>query len=156
MTRILSFLSLGALFGFLLTRAEATEYNRIAGMFLFKDMHLAGVMGVAIAVAAIGLRLLKSGTVKPLGNKKLDVQKKPYHKYQFVAGITFGVGWALTGACPGTALAQVGQLKVQGIVVTLGILTGVFAYLKQQKPPQTAEGAAQLGDHSPVAEAPAL
>ena len=139
MARILSFLSLGALFGFLLTRAEATEYNRIAGMFLFKDFHLAGVMGVAIAVAAIGLWLLKSERVKVLGHQKLEIQKKPYHKYQFIAGLTFGTGWALSGACPGTSLAQLGQLKVQGLIVSLGILLGVFAYLKQKSPRPTTE-----------------
>ena len=86
------FLLFGILFGFLLSRARATEYDVIVGMFRFTDLHLAGVMAVAIAVAAAGLYLLRRAKAA------IDFQPKPPHRWMWLAGLVFGTGWALTGA----------------------------------------------------------
>ncbi len=86
------FLLFGILFGFLLSRARATEYDVIVGMFRFTDLHLAGVMAVAIAVAAAGLYLLRRAKAA------IDFQPKPPHRRMWLAGLVFGTGWALTGA----------------------------------------------------------
>ena len=92
------FLLFGVLFGFLLSRARATEYDVIVGMFRLTDLHLAGVMAVAIAVAAAGLYLLRRGKAGALAGCAIEVQPKPPHRRTWLAGLVFGTGWALTGA----------------------------------------------------------
>ena len=92
------YLAFGAVFGFLLSRARATDYNTITNMFRFTDLHLAGVMVVAIAAAAIGLWLLRRKQVKALIGCPVEIHPKASHKWLPVAGLVFGAGWALTGA----------------------------------------------------------
>ncbi len=92
------FLIFGLIFGFILSRARATDYNTIIDMFRFTDLHIAGVIIVAIAVAAIGLYLLRLSQAKALVGCAIEIQPKPAHRWILVAGIVFGAGWALTGA----------------------------------------------------------
>jgi hypothetical protein len=89
---------LGALFGFLLSMAGATDYDRIAGMFRFRDLHLMGVMGSAIAVAALGFQVLKRFPGPALTGDPVELKPKPMRPRIFVAGLVFGLGWALTGS----------------------------------------------------------
>lgn len=92
------FLVFGLIFGFLLSRARATDYNTIINMFRFTDLHLAGVIMVAIVVAAIGLFLLRRGRVQALVGCAIEFPPRPGHRWMLAAGAVFGAGWALTGA----------------------------------------------------------
>ena len=92
------FLGAGALFGLLLSRARATDYDTMLALFRFQDFHIAGVMGVAIAVAALGLALLRSTGSQALIGCALEIPAKPMRKGIFASGLVFGVGWALSGA----------------------------------------------------------
>lgn len=125
----LAFVAAGAVFGFLLSRARATEYDAIIGMFLFQDLHLMGVIGVAIAVAAAGFWVLRRPDARALaGGGAIEFQRKPSHRWIFVAGLVFGTGWALTGACPGPALTQLGEGKLYAAATVAGILAGTYVY----------------------------
>lgn len=118
----LVFVCFGTAFGFLLSRARATDFDAILGMFRLTDLHLFGVIGVAIATAAAGLYLgQRAGLVAPIA-------RKPMTRSVFTGGLVFGVGWALAGTCPGTALAQVGEGKLYALATTLGILAGTWTW----------------------------
>lgn len=125
----------GLLFGFLLSRVGATEYDAISGMFALTDVHLVGVIGLAIAVAAAGFALFRRFRVRALGGAPLVLAPKPYVPGVIWGGLLFGVGWALAGTCPGTALAQIGEGRLAGVVTFVGIVLG--AYVQQR----LAEGA---------------
>lgn len=119
----------GALFGFFLSRSRATDYEAILGMFRLKDFHIAGVMAVGIATAALGLWIVRgTGRSTSLSGDPMSLAKKPSHAWLLPAGILFGVGWALTGACPGTALGQLGEGKLYGGFTVLGMLVGTLAF----------------------------
>ena len=92
------YLVFGVVFGFSLSRARATDYDTIINLFRLTDFHLAGVMGVAIIVAAFGIYLLRVSQAKALIGCAIEIHSKPTHKWLLVAGIVFGAGWALTGA----------------------------------------------------------
>lgn len=124
------FLAFGALFGFLLSRARASDYSAIIGMFRLTDLHLFGVIGVAIAAAAVGVRLLQMQTTRSLAGEPIGLKTKPYHSAVFAGGLVFGVGWALSGACPGTALTQIGEGKLYALATVLGIVAG--SWLRQR------------------------
>jgi len=93
----LLFLLFGIAFGFALSRARATDYDTIINMFRLTDLHLMGVMAVAIAVAACGLWILRRRGTRALVGCEIDVHSKPMHRAILPAGLLFGVGWALTG-----------------------------------------------------------
>jgi uncharacterized membrane protein YedE/YeeE len=120
------FVAFGALFGFLLSRARATDYDAILGMFLLVDLHLFGVIGVAIASAALGLYLERRTRAHTLFGDPICIEKKPARSGALAGGVVFGVGWALAGACPGTALTQIGEGKLYAFATAAGILAGTW------------------------------
>lgn len=121
-------LVMGVLFGWLLSRAGAYEFFHVAGMFAFEDFHLYGVLGVAFGVAALGFQLFKRTQAPTLSGRPLNVRQKPRHPGNIPGSLVFGVGWALTGACPGTSLVQIGSGYGGAILTVIGIGIGVLIY----------------------------
>jgi uncharacterized membrane protein YedE/YeeE len=125
----LLFLSFGAAFGYLLSRAGATDYDFYAGLFLFRDLQLLYVIGGAVVVGLVGIALLERRPPRSLvGRIPLDFARKPLQRGLFTGSVLFGVGWGLAGACPGTALAMLGQGKLTAGVTVAGILAGTWLY----------------------------
>jgi hypothetical protein len=118
----------GALFGFLLHQARVTDYDAILGLFLFRDFHLMGVIGTAIATAAIGLAVVRRRARSSPSGEPSEIRPKPIHGGMVAGSLVFGIGWALCGACPGTALAQVGEGKLTALITLAGLLLGTLAY----------------------------
>lgn len=114
----------GVLFGFLLSRAGATDHTLMMRMFLFEDPHMAGVMAVAIGLAALGLWGIRRRGMTTLEGKPPPMQAKPVAPRWVIGSLLFGVGWGLTGTCPGTALAQLGEGQWMGAFTVLGMLLG--------------------------------
>jgi len=139
----LKFVLWGAGFGFLLHQARVTDYNAILGMFLFRDFHLMGVMGGAIATAAIGLWIVRRRARSAPNGEPAEVRSKALNGGVIAGSLIFGAGWALCGACPGTALAQLGEGKLYALSTIAGILLGTLAYgawrSRQSLPPSLSE-----------------
>jgi uncharacterized membrane protein YedE/YeeE len=92
------FLACGATFGFLLSRSRVTDYETMLAFFRLRDLHVGGVMAVAIAVAAIGLAVLERFAARSAVGAPIELGAKPMTPGLFAASLVFGVGWALTGA----------------------------------------------------------
>ncbi len=124
-----SFLALGAAFGFILSRAGATTYDYYAKLFLFQDLQLMWVIATAAAVGAVGVAVLKKLGAKTLvGGEAISFQGKPWKKGLVAGSLMFGAGWGLAGACPGTALAMLGEGKLMAGFSIAGILLGTYLY----------------------------
>lgn len=117
----LSYLFLGILFGFALVKARASDYNAIVNMFRLTNLHLVGVIAVAIAVGFVGMH--------SRFNKKIPLKK--FHRGIVPGAILFGVGWGLSGSCPGTSLAQLGEGKLVALFTLAGMLIGTYLYLRK-------------------------
>jgi hypothetical protein len=130
----------GALFGFLLSRVGATDYAAIAGMFRLTDLHLMGVIGVAVMVSGIGFVVMRRAGVTARGGRPLVLEKKPWTTGVIYGGLLFGIGWALTGTCPGTALAQVGEGRLMGLFTIAGMLIGSWAWQRLTAAPSRRGG----------------
>jgi uncharacterized protein len=130
----------GALFGFVLSRGRVSDYDTIAGMFRLTDLHLFGVIGAAIGTAALGLWLIRRGGNRTITGDPVEVRRKPWQRGVFSGGLLLGAGWALTGACPGTSLVQVGEGKLLAIFTVAGIALGTYAFGRLR----SSGGAAQL------------
>jgi uncharacterized membrane protein YedE/YeeE len=92
------YLGLGALFGFLLSRAGVTDYEVMLGLFRLQDFHVAGVMGVGIGVSALGLAWLTRTRSSAVNGCPLELAPKPGQPRLFLRSLVFGAGWGLTGA----------------------------------------------------------
>ncbi|HHS99722.1 MAG TPA: hypothetical protein ENK73_02595 [Thiomicrospira sp.] len=122
-------LIMGTTFGFLMSRAGATTFDYHAEMFLFIDMQLMKVIVTAVVIAMIGVFLMKKYHVQAVTTgMEVDFVKKPYQQGLIAGAFLFGVGWAMTAACPGTVPAMLGEGKISAIFTLTGLLLGTMAY----------------------------
>jgi uncharacterized membrane protein YedE/YeeE len=113
----------GVVFGLILSRSGATDYGVVQGMFLLEDFRLYGIIGVAVMVIAPGLWLIKRHG-RTLTGAPIHIPTKPRHRGNVLGGILFGVGWALTGMCPGPVMVNLGEGKLYAWAALAGALVG--------------------------------
>ena len=121
------YLVLGTLFGFILSRSGAADYDFIQGMFLFTNFQLYGIIGAAVAITAPGLWLLKRFGHTLFG-RPLAIELKPGHRGNIYGGVLFGIGWSIAGMCPGPIWVNIGEGKVYAIAALAGALVGAGAF----------------------------
>jgi hypothetical protein len=129
---------LGIAFGIVLTRSEVLSWFRIQEMFRFQSFRMYGIIGSAIATAALSILLIKKSTLKSASGEVIAIPKKTVGtgaRYA-IGGTIFGLGWALTGACPGPLFALVGNgVSVMAVAVLSALLgTWVYGFLRPRLP----------------------
>jgi uncharacterized membrane protein YedE/YeeE len=112
-----------------MTKSEAVSWYRIQEMFRFQSIFMYGIIGTAvipgiILVAIIKKYHLKDGAGMPI---QLIHKDKRWKKYM-TGGSIFGMGWALTGACPGPIFVLLGQGYSVMLMVIAGALAGTLTY----------------------------
>jgi uncharacterized membrane protein YedE/YeeE len=129
MKRGLPYLFWGALFGFIISRSGAVRFDMINGMFLLTDLRLYGMIGSAIATALPGILLFKWLKKKKRGRfATMHFPKRRLTPGTLPGAAVFGLGWALTGTCPGPAMIQVGEGHTMALFTVAGIFFGNWAY----------------------------
>jgi uncharacterized membrane protein YedE/YeeE len=123
----LLYLVLGVVFGFVLSRSGAADYNYIQAMFLFQSFQLYGIIGTAIAITAPGICLIKRRGRTVTGGK-VEIEMKPQHRGNIVGGLLFGIGWSICGMCPGPIFVNIGEGKIYAIAALAGALVGAGAF----------------------------
>jgi uncharacterized membrane protein YedE/YeeE len=119
----LLYLLLGTIFGFILSRSGAADYGFIQGMFLFTEFQLYGILAVGVGLTAPGIWLIKRRGRTLLG-RPVTIELKALHRGNVAGGLIFGVGWSLTGMCPGPILVNIGEGKVYALAALAGALVG--------------------------------
>lgn len=122
-------LLLGALFGFLMSRAGATTFNYHADLFLFEDFQLLKVFSTAVVVGVIGVFLLKKYQVNAVvSTQPIEFLTKPYKQGLIAGAMLFGIGWGLTASCPGSVPVMIGEGKIGAVFTLIGLVLGTLAY----------------------------
>ena len=124
----IKFLIYGIVFGIILTKAEVISWFRIQEMFRFQSFHMYGIIGSAVLVGAIAILIIKKLKLKAFNGEEIVFPAKPYNKGIIFGGITFGLGWALTGACPGPIFALIGNGYSVFAVTLVFALLGAWVY----------------------------
>lgn len=121
---------LGTMFGVVLVQGEIVSWYRIYEMFRFEAFHMYGVMGSALAVAAASLWLLRRFGARAIDGQPIAVPAKRMGTgVRYIAGGTiFGLGWGVTGACPGPLVAQIGAGATVMVVAAAAALAGTWTY----------------------------
>jgi len=117
----LASLLIGIAFGFFLERAGFGSSRKLTGVFYFKDMAVIKVMFTAVITAALGLTCcVVLGVVSVEG---VYLMPTVYGAY-IVGGLIFGVGFVMSGWCPGTATAGVASGKIDALIFLAGAIVG--------------------------------
>ncbi|WP_332032753.1 DUF6691 family protein [Kaistella sp.] len=132
----LKYLLLGIFFGIVFTKAEVISWFRIQEMFRLQSFHMYGIIGSAILVAMISIRVIKKFNIKTIYGEEIVFHKKEFNKGQIYGGLIFGFGWAVTGACPGPLFAQIGNGATVIVVTLLSAIVGtwVYGYFREKLP----------------------
>ena len=132
----IKFLIAGVLFGILLIKGEVISWFRIQEMFRLQSFHMFGIIGSAIVVGMISIQLIKKFKIRTVNNEAIKIIPKTYHNGFIYGGIIFGIGWAITGACPGPLFAQVGSGATVVVVTLISAIAGtwMYGYLKPRLP----------------------
>ncbi len=127
--KYLKFLALGVIFGIVLSKAEVISWYRIYEMFRFDSFHMYGIIGSAVVIGALIVQLIKRTKLKSMVGEEIKLPPKKFSVPRYLIGGTiFGLGWALTGACPGPMFILLGQGLVAIAIVIVAAIIGTFTY----------------------------
>lgn len=135
--KYLKHILLGVFFGITFTKAEIISWYRIYEMFRFESFHMYGVIGSAVILGIIAVQLIKRKKMKDIAGNPITFQDKDFSIPRYLIGGTiFGLGWAMTGACPGPMFVLLGNgVLVIAVVIAFAILgTYVYGAVKDKLP----------------------
>ena len=124
----LKYLIVGMFFGIVFVKAEIVSWFRIQEMFRFTSFHMYGIIGTAVVVATISTFLIKRFKLKTLQGEEVIFTERPLNKGNVIGGLLFGLGWAMTGACPGPMYGLVGSGFSVFLVAIAAAIAGTYTY----------------------------
>lgn len=129
---LIAYLLIGTFFGILLIKSEVVSWFRIQEMFRFQSFFMYGVLGSAFATSAVVIWLARKFGWHSLTGEEMRVTPNPWedgarHRY-WIGGTLFGLGWGLSGTCPGPIYALLGYGASGAIVVLIAALIGTRTY----------------------------
>lgn len=125
------YLLLGAWLGTIFIKSEVASWFRIQEMFRFQAFHMYGVIFSAIAVAAVGIALMKRFGARTVRGEPIQWPDRAIARprvQHILGGTAFGLGWGLLGACPGPMFALLGAGVPLIVVGLVGALAGAWTY----------------------------
>jgi len=127
--KFIKFFLTGILFGIVMTKSEAVSWFRIQEMFRFESFHMYGIIGTAVVLGALLVATIKRVQGRTLSGETIIFTSKDFSIPRYLIGGTiFGLGWAMTGACPGPMFTLLGH-GVWSILLVIGsAIVGTYAY----------------------------
>lgn len=132
----LKYLVVGIAFGIVFVKAEIISWFRIQEMFRLQSFFMYGVIGTAVVVGMLSVWLIKKYNIKTMSGETIKFEDKTFNKGQIYGSLIFGIGWAITGACPGPLFAQIGSgFWVVGVTFLSAVAgTWVYGYFREKLP----------------------
>lgn len=135
--KFVKFLLLGIIFGIVMAKSEAISWFRIQEMFRFQAFHMYGIIGTAVVLGVIGVALIKKFKIRDFHGNPILFHPKEKSIIRYLAGGgIFGLGWALSGACPGPMVVNIGYGFLTMSVVFFFAIAGtyLYGYFKEKLP----------------------
>ena len=136
MIRYFKYLLIGICFGIVLVKSQVVSWFRIQEMFHLRSFHMYGVIGSAIVTGMISVWVIRKFRVPTVEGEEVRIPVKQFHWGNVIGGLIFGLGWAITGACPGPLFAQIGAGFTVVLVTLLSAIAGtwLYGYLRDKLP----------------------
>jgi len=127
-TSNIKYLIVGLAFGIVFVKAEIISWYRIQEMFRLHSFHMYGVIGTAVVVGILSVWVIKKFKINTLQGEKVVFHDKKFHWGNIIGALIFGLGWAITGACPGPLYAQIGSGFSVVTVTLISAIAGTWVY----------------------------
>ena len=125
----IKFLIVGTLFGIIMFKSEAASWYRIQEMFRFQAFHIYGIIGLAVAIGIPVVAIIKAKQLKDYSGQEIVFKSKSWSIPRYlIGGAIFGLGWALSGACPGPIVVNMGVGYLGYAVVLVSAVLGTLLY----------------------------
>lgn len=124
------YLLIGIYFGIVATKSELISWYRIQEMFRFQSFHMYGIIGSAVLISTVIVWYIKKHNPTAADGSDIVVHGKDLGtgtRY-WAGGIIFGLGWALTGGCPGPMFILVGNGVTIFIAALVAAVAGAWTY----------------------------
>ncbi|MFM7177207.1 MAG: DUF6691 family protein [Bacteroidota bacterium] len=127
--KYVKFIIAGIVFGIIMAKSEAFSWFRIQEMFRFQSFHMYGIIGTAVSLGMLGVFLIKKFRINDFNGNPIYFAPKEKSFMRYIGGGTiFGLGWGLSGACPGPMVVNIGYGYLSLIVVFLFAIIGTYFY----------------------------
>lgn len=125
----IKFIITGIIFGIVLAKAQVISWFRIYEMFRFESFHMYGIIGSAVGLGILINLWIKRRNIKSISGEIINLppKQKSIPRY-LIGGTFFGLGWALSGACPGPMFILLGFGYAPMLIVIVGALLGTLLY----------------------------
>lgn len=146
--------AIGIVFGVVLSWSGMTSPEVIREGLLFESSYLFAFFGGAVSTAFVGLWLLRRRAPRALltGEPVQWETVRPERRH-IVGSVLFGVGWGVSGACPGPIATQLGQGIAWGIPTTIGLVIEIVLFGRLQS--RGRAGTPECGPGTPLIPSPA-
>lgn len=126
---------IGVVFGITLSWTAMSDPSVIREALLFERSYLFLLFASAVTTAAVGLQIVRRYQSRALltGARVTWTRERPARRH-VVGSLIFGLGWGVSGACPGPIATQIGQGVPWAAFTLVGALTGVYLYLRGARP----------------------
>lgn len=127
--KAIKYLFTGIIFGIVLTKSEVISWYRIYEMFNFQSFHMYGIIGSAVVLGVLITQGIKKFDLKSIKGQSIIINSKYPDFWRYLLGGTlFGLGWAMTGACPGPMFVLVGHGASVFLLAIVSAMFGTFLY----------------------------
>ena len=121
MKKTFALFAMGGLLGFSLSRIGFSSWDEVHAMFTFADLRLFFTFMSGVTLLAIAFAVVRRFS-------KPEWPPRPIERGTLLGGAVFGLGWALSGACPGVAIVQLGEGRLYALFTLGGIVLGNWLY----------------------------
>jgi len=122
----------GVVFGVVMSWSGMADPAVIREALLFQDAYLYGMFASAVLTAAIGVRVLARVQRRAVVTREPITLTTDQPERRHVTGaLLFGAGWGVANVCPGPVAAQLGQGVAWSLITAVGVVAGVWLYLRR-------------------------
>jgi uncharacterized membrane protein YedE/YeeE len=116
----------GVLFGFGLAFGGMSKQEIVLSFLQLKDLGLLLLLGGSAIVTAVTINLIPKILKKPILGGEFKKRTRTLTKRTIIGAIIFGVGWGISGLCPGSAMASLGIGNIPSLIGIAGMFLGAY------------------------------